>query len=54
MAIAGADLADIAQLNATSVRACRYLEELCTEMAAFRKPIIAAVNGPAVCYMSYL
>lgn len=45
---AGADLKDIAELDAAGARACRYLEDLCLGMSAVRKPLLAAVNGPAV------
>lgn len=45
---AGADLKDIAGLDAAGARACRYLEDLCDGMGAVRKPLLAAVNGPAV------
>ncbi|KAK8922770.1 2,3-dehydroadipyl-CoA hydratase [Metarhizium anisopliae] len=44
---AGADLKDIADLDSAGARSCRYLENLCVGMAAVRKPLIAAVNGPA-------
>lgn len=45
---AGADLNDIAVLDATKAREIRYLEDLCRGMADVDKPVIAAVNGPAV------
>ncbi|GAB0133092.1 hypothetical protein EsDP_00001508 [Epichloe bromicola] len=45
---AGADLKDIAGLDATGARTCRYLEDLCLGMSAVRKPLLAAVNGPAL------
>lgn len=45
---AGADLNDIAVLDASTARSTRYLEDLCRGMSAVRKPVIAAVNGPAV------
>ncbi|KZZ95480.1 Crotonase, core [Moelleriella libera RCEF 2490] len=45
---AGADLKDIAGLDAAGARACRYLEDLCDGMGAVRKPLLAAVNGPAL------
>ncbi|KAG6121345.1 hypothetical protein E4U13_004872 [Claviceps humidiphila] len=45
---AGADLKDIAELDAAGARACRYLEDLCLGMSAVRKPLLAAVNGPAL------
>ncbi len=45
---AGADLNDIALLDATKAREIRYLEDLCRGMADVDKPVIAAVNGPAV------
>lgn len=45
---AGADLNDIAALDAAGARSRRYLEDLCSGMAAVRKPLLAAVNGPAV------
>ncbi|PNY29400.1 Uncharacterized protein TCAP_00691, partial [Tolypocladium capitatum] len=44
----GADLNDIAVLDAAGARSCRYLEDLCSGMAAVRKPVLAAVNGPAL------
>ncbi|OAQ95376.1 crotonase, core [Purpureocillium lilacinum] len=44
---AGADLNDIAALDSAGARSCRYLEDLCSGVAAVRKPVIAAVNGPA-------
>lgn len=44
---AGADLKDIAGLDATGARTCRYLEDLCLGMSAVRKPLLAAANGPA-------
>ncbi|KAL6901470.1 putative enoyl-CoA hydratase [Trichoderma evansii] len=44
---AGADLQDIAALDAAGARSCRYLENLCNGMAAVRKPLLAAVEGPA-------
>jgi hypothetical protein len=47
--IAGADLQDIAALDAAGARSCRYLEDLCHGMASVRKPLLAAVEGPAVC-----
>lgn len=46
--IAGADLQDIAALDAAGARSCRYLEDLCSGMASVRKPLLAAVEGPAV------
>ncbi|KID59882.1 Crotonase, core, partial [Metarhizium hybridum] len=45
---AGADLKDIADLDSAGARSCRYLENLCVGMTAVRKPLIAAVNGPAL------
>ncbi|KAH8122116.1 putative enoyl-CoA hydratase [Trichoderma asperelloides] len=45
---AGADLQDIAALDAAGARSCRYLENLCNGMAAVRKPLLAAVEGPAL------
>ncbi|UKZ56837.1 hypothetical protein TrVGV298_010681 [Trichoderma virens] len=45
---AGADLQDIAALDAAAARSCRYLEDLCTGMASVRKPLLAAVEGPAL------
>ncbi|PHH66094.1 hypothetical protein CDD81_619 [Ophiocordyceps australis] len=45
---AGADLNDIAALDSGAARSCRYLENLCHGMAAVQKPIVAAVNGPAL------
>ncbi|KAG5989436.1 hypothetical protein E4U54_004337 [Claviceps lovelessii] len=45
---AGADLKDIAGLDAAGARSCRYLEDLCLGMSAVRKPLLAAVNGPAL------
>ncbi|OAQ95729.1 hypothetical protein LLEC1_02837 [Akanthomyces lecanii] len=45
---AGADLNDIAPLDEAGARASRYLENLCTGFASVKKPIIAAINGPAV------
>lgn len=45
---AGADLKEIATLDAEEAKFVRYLEDLCLGMMAFGKPIIAAVNGPAV------
>ncbi|KAM4058936.1 enoyl-CoA hydratase/isomerase domain-containing protein [Hirsutella rhossiliensis] len=45
---AGADLNDIAALDSAGARSCRYLEDLCNGMAAVRKPVVAAVNGPAL------
>ncbi|KAH6605345.1 ClpP/crotonase [Trichoderma cornu-damae] len=44
----GADLRDIAALDAAGARSCRYLEGLCSGMAAVRKPLLAAVEGPAL------
>ncbi|KAM3508808.1 hypothetical protein MY11210_006594 [Beauveria gryllotalpidicola] len=45
---AGADLNDIAALDEAGARASRYLQDLCAGFASFKKPIIAAVNGPAL------
>ncbi|UNI16782.1 Enoyl-CoA hydratase [Purpureocillium takamizusanense] len=45
---AGADLNDIAALDSAGARSCRYLEDLCSGVAAVRKPVVAAVNGPAL------
>ncbi|PHH71481.1 hypothetical protein CDD80_5247 [Ophiocordyceps camponoti-rufipedis] len=45
---AGADLVDIAALDSAGARSCRYLEDLCHGMEAIRKPVVAAVNGPAL------
>ncbi|KAG5931964.1 hypothetical protein E4U53_001537 [Claviceps sorghi] len=45
---AGADLKDIAGLDAAGARSCRYLEDLCLGISAVRKPLLAAVNGPAL------
>ncbi|RDA89408.1 hypothetical protein CP532_6158 [Ophiocordyceps camponoti-leonardi (nom. inval.)] len=45
---AGADLVDIAALDSAGARSCRYLEDLCHGMEAVRKPLVAAVNGPAL------
>lgn len=47
---AGADIAEIAEMDAIDARACRYLEDLCHGMAAVRKPVMAAVDGPAVSF----
>ncbi|KAK5991326.1 Enoyl-CoA hydratase 1 [Cladobotryum mycophilum] len=44
---AGADLQDIAALDAAGARSCRYLKDLCDGMASVRKPVLAAVEGPA-------
>ncbi|KAF1735991.1 putative enoyl-CoA hydratase, mitochondrial [Beauveria bassiana] len=44
---AGADLNDIAALDEAGARASRYLQDLCAGFASVKKPIIAAVNGPA-------
>jgi enoyl-CoA hydratase len=45
---AGADIKEMAHLDAEDARACRYLEDLCLGMAAVRKPVLAAVEGLAV------
>ncbi|KAF4974002.1 hypothetical protein FZEAL_9046 [Fusarium zealandicum] len=45
---AGADIKEIATMDAESARSCRYLEDLCHGMASVRKPILAAVDGPAL------
>lgn len=45
---AGADIKEISTMDAEAARSCRYLEDLCHGMAAVRKPILAAVDGPAV------
>ncbi|KAM3539684.1 hypothetical protein ARSEF1564_007377 [Beauveria bassiana] len=45
---AGADLNDIAALDEAGARASRYLQDLCAGFASVKKPIIAAVNGPAL------
>ncbi|KAF5018123.1 hypothetical protein F66182_9916 [Fusarium sp. NRRL 66182] len=45
---AGADIGEIARLDAQTARACRYLADLCTGMRAVRKPLIAAVEGMAL------
>ncbi|KAJ6786609.1 hypothetical protein PWT90_08197 [Aphanocladium album] len=45
---AGADLNDIAALDEAGARASRYLEDLCNGFTSVNKPIIAAVNGPAL------
>lgn len=46
---AGADLKDIAELDTNKARSCRFLEDLCSGLTAVRKPLLAAMNGPAVC-----
>ncbi|KAJ3499284.1 hypothetical protein NLG97_g439 [Lecanicillium saksenae] len=45
---AGADLNDIAGLDEAGARASRYLEDLCNGFKSVNKPIVAAVNGPAL------
>ncbi|KAJ4250660.1 hypothetical protein NW762_011919 [Fusarium torreyae] len=45
---AGADIKEISAMDAEAARSCRYLEDLCLGMAAVRKPILAAVDGPAL------
>ncbi|KAM3439472.1 hypothetical protein MY1884_007231 [Beauveria asiatica] len=45
---AGADLNDIAALDEAGARASQYLQDLCAGFASVKKPIIAAVNGPAL------
>ncbi|KAI3575462.1 ClpP/crotonase-like domain-containing protein [Fusarium oxysporum f. sp. albedinis] len=45
---AGADIKEISTMDAEAARSCRYLEDLCHGMAAVRKPILAAVDGPAL------
>ncbi|KAH7136203.1 ClpP/crotonase-like domain-containing protein [Dactylonectria macrodidyma] len=42
---AGADIKEIAALDAESARRRRYLEDLCNGLRSVRKPIIAAVEG---------
>ncbi|KAL5692941.1 hypothetical protein EMGR_005492 [Emarellia grisea] len=51
---AGADIKEIAQLDGESARQKRYLEDLCHGMKQVRKPIIAAVEGRAVCLLALL
>ncbi|KAM5353425.1 hypothetical protein ACJ41O_000075 [Fusarium nematophilum] len=45
---AGADIKDIAVLDAEAAMRCRYLEDLCNGMRSVRKPLIAAVEGIAL------
>ncbi|KAK2471218.1 hypothetical protein H9L39_17449 [Fusarium oxysporum f. sp. albedinis] len=45
---AGADIKEIAALDAEAAMRCRYLEDLCNGMRSVRKPIIAAVEGIAL------
>ncbi|KAI5465053.1 ClpP/crotonase-like domain-containing protein [Mariannaea sp. PMI_226] len=45
---AGADIKEIAALNAETARGCRYLGNLCAGMSAVRKPLIAAIEGMAL------
>ncbi|KAK0388985.1 hypothetical protein NLU13_2562 [Sarocladium strictum] len=45
---AGADIKEIAAMDAEAARSCRYLEDLCHGMQALRKPLLAAVNGHAL------
>ncbi|KAL2213042.1 ClpP/crotonase [Sarocladium strictum] len=45
---AGADIKEIAVMDAEAARSCRYLEDLCHGMQAMRKPLLAAVNGHAL------
>ncbi|KAH7305939.1 ClpP/crotonase-like domain-containing protein [Stachybotrys elegans] len=45
---AGADIKEIAALDAEAARKCRYLENLCHGLANVRKPLIAAVEGMAL------
>lgn len=49
--IAGADLKDIAALDGEGARRCRYLEDLCNGLHDVRIPVIAAVEGMAVCLL---
>jgi enoyl-CoA hydratase len=46
--IAGADIKEIAALDAEAARGCRYLGNLCAGMSAVRKPLLAAIEGMAV------
>ncbi|CAM1508540.1 Fc.00g053880.m01.CDS01 [Cosmosporella sp. VM-42] len=45
---AGADLKEIAEMDAAAARSCRYLEDLCEGMASVGKPLFAAVDGFAL------
>ncbi|KAF4501294.1 enoyl- hydratase [Fusarium agapanthi] len=45
---AGADIKEISTMDTEAARSCRYLEDLCHGMAAVRKPVLAAVDGPAL------
>ncbi|KAH7136247.1 ClpP/crotonase-like domain-containing protein [Dactylonectria macrodidyma] len=45
---AGADIKEISEMDAEAARSCRYLSNLCDEMRAVRKPLIAAVEGVAL------
>ncbi|KAH8648240.1 ClpP/crotonase-like domain-containing protein [Ilyonectria robusta] len=45
---AGADINEIAALDAEAATRCRYLEDLCNGLRSVRKPIIAAVEGIAL------
>ncbi|KXJ91584.1 ClpP/crotonase-like domain-containing protein [Microdochium bolleyi] len=45
---AGADIKEISAMNSEGARKCRYLEDLCSGMAAVRKPVIAALEGLAL------
>ncbi|KAH7019689.1 ClpP/crotonase-like domain-containing protein [Ilyonectria destructans] len=45
---AGADIKEIAALDAESATRCRYLEDLCNGLRSVRKPTIAAVEGIAL------
>ncbi|KAL5333742.1 ClpP/crotonase-like domain-containing protein [Aspergillus crustosus] len=45
---AGADIKEIAQIDAEDAHRRRYLEDLCDGVRGFRKPLIVAVEGKAL------
>ncbi|KAI1859545.1 uncharacterized protein JN550_012063 [Neoarthrinium moseri] len=45
---AGADIKEIASLDAEAAQRCRYLEDLCNGMQSVRKPLLASVEGMAL------
>ena len=47
---AGADINEIAALDSDGARKVRYLEDICNGLSGFRKPLLAAVEGMAVCH----
>jgi enoyl-CoA hydratase len=50
---AGVDLSELVQISTSEAHCRRFLSDLTDAFAAFKKPIIAAVVGFAVCPFAF-